>query len=139
MTALAALPTLEALLNAASALLLATGYVAVRRRRLRVHRACMLGALAASVLFLVAYLVYHAVAGTQHFTGRGLARAFYFALLATHSVFAAAVPPLALATVALALRGHFRRHVRLARWTLPVWLYVSVTGVAVYVMLYGLG
>jgi uncharacterized membrane protein YozB (DUF420 family) len=135
---LSALPAINAGLNAASALLLVTGWRAIRRRRVHVHRTCMLAAFATSTLFLTSYLVYHAQAGTTRFTGQGWVRPLYFTILATHTVLAALVPILALATLALALRGHFDRHARLARWTLPTWLYVSVTGVVIYVMLYHL-
>ena len=138
MIPLSALPAVNAGLNAVSALLLVTGWRAIRRRRVHVHRACMLAAFATSILFLTSYLVYHAQAGTTRFTGQGWVRPLYFTILATHTVLAALVPILALATLALALRGHFDRHARLARWTLPTWLYVSVTGVVIYVMLYHL-
>jgi putative membrane protein len=135
---LAALPTLNAVLNGTSALLLATGYLAIRRRRVRLHRACMATAFGTSVLFLASYLTYHAQAGTTRFTGQGWIRPLYFTLLGTHTVLAALIPPLAVVTLALAVRGRFVSHARLARWTLPTWLYVSVTGVAIYLMLYHL-
>jgi uncharacterized membrane protein YozB (DUF420 family) len=132
------LPHLNAGLNAASALLLAAGYVCIRRGRQEAHRACMLGALAASAAFLVSYLAYHFQVGSVRFTGQGGVRVVYFAILITHTVLAAAVLPLALLTAARALRGRFGAHRRIARWTLPIWLYVSVTGVVVYWMLYRL-
>ena len=132
-------PALDAALNASSAALLAAGYLAIRRRRVSVHRACMLSAVAASSLFLVCYLWYHAHHGITHFRGVGWIRTAYFALLGSHSVLAAVIVPLVLITLARALRRDFRRHRRIARWTLPVWFYVSVTGVVVYWMLYRLG
>jgi putative membrane protein len=138
MISLASLPALNATLNATSACLLTAGFVAIRRRRVAVHRGCMIAAFVTSVAFLVSYVVYHLHAGTTRFPGHGWARGLYFAILGTHTVLAAIVPVLAVITLALALRGRFDRHRRLARWTLPVWLYVSVTGVVIYVMLYRL-
>jgi len=135
---LAALPTLNALLNGASAVLLTTGWLAIRRRRIALHRACMLGAFCVSALFLVSYVVYHALAGSRPFTGQGWIRPVYFAVLISHVVLAAAMVPFVLTTLYRALGADFPRHVRLARATLPVWIYVSVTGVVVYVMLYRL-
>lgn len=132
------LPTLNALLNAASALLLVAGYGAVRRRDVHVHRRLMLAAFVVSVLFLVSYLRYHATVGSVPFTGTGWVRTLYFAILIPHIVLAAAIVPLALLTIRHAWRGRFHRHARLARVTLPLWLYVSVTGVVVYLMLYRL-
>lgn len=132
----AALPTLNAFLNATCALLLAMGFVLIRQRRVAAHRVCMMAAFGVSVAFLVSYLVYHAQVGSVPFRGRGWVRPVYFAILISHTVLAALVPPLAVTTVVLALRGRFRGHRRLARWTLPIWLYVSVTGVLVYAMLY---
>src|SRR5262249_36810321 len=114
------------------------GYVAIRRRRVHVHRACMAAAFATSVVFLASYLTYHLQAGTTRFPGQGWVRPFYFSLLGTHTVLAASIPPLAGVTLVLALRGRFARHARLARWTLPAWFYVSVTGVVIYLMLYHL-
>ena len=136
MIPLTALPTLNATLNATSACLLTAGFVAIRRRRVAVHRACMIAAFVTSVLFLVSYIVYHLQVGTTRFPGQGWVRGLYLGILGTHTVLAAIVPLLAIATLVLALRGRFDRHRRLARWTLPVWLYVSVTGVVIYVMLY---
>ena len=130
------LPTLNAVLNSIAATLLACGYVQIRRRRVEAHRACMLAACATSTLFLVSYLVYHANVGSVPYTGQGLGRAVYFTILVSHVVLAALILPLALTTLAYGLRAQFERHRRIARWTLPIWLYVSVTGVAVYVMLY---
>ena len=130
------LPALNASLNSLSAVLLTTGYVFIRRRQIGAHRTCMLAAFATSALFLVSYLVYHANVGSIPFTGRGPIRVVYFAILISHIVLAAAILPLALVTLVHALRERFDRHARLARWTLPIWLYVSVTGVVVYLMLY---
>jgi uncharacterized membrane protein YozB (DUF420 family) len=133
-----ALPTVNAALNGACALLLATGFVLIRRRQVAAHRACMQAAFAVSVLFLISYLVYHAQVGSVPFQGQGWVRPVYFTILISHTVLAAVVPPLALATLILGLRAKYSRHRRLARWTLPIWLYVSVTGVVVYWMLYRL-
>lgn len=133
-----ALPALNALLNGASAVLLTSGWLAIRRRRIAVHRACMLGAFSVSVLFLVSYVVYHALAGSRPFMGQGWIRPVYFAVLISHVVLAAAMVPFVLTTLYRALGADFPRHVRLARLTLPVWLYVSVTGVVVYLILYRL-
>lgn len=136
MLALADFPTLDACLNAATALLLVTGWVLIRSGRRRLHQWCMLSAFGTSVTFLAAYLYYHAHVGSKHFQGQGWVRPAYFALLGTHTVLAAAIVPLALITLTLGLRGRFDRHRRIARWTLPLWLYVSVTGVVVYWLLY---
>lgn len=130
------LPTVNALLNSASAILLLLGFVFIRHGRVGAHRACMLSAFACSVLFLASYLVYHARVGSLRFEGTGWVRTLYLSVLASHTVLAAAVPILAVITLALALRRRFARHRAIARWTLPIWLYVSVTGVVVYWMLY---
>ena len=135
---LSSLPTLNAVLNSTSAILLTTGYVLIRRRRVTQHRVCMLAAFASSTLFLISYLVYHANVGSVAFTGQGSVRIIYLSILISHVVLAVMILPLALVTLTHALRGQFDRHRRIARWTLPVWLYVSVTGVVVYVMLYRL-
>ena len=134
----AALPLLNACLNATSAALLSAGYVFIRGRRVGAHRACMVSALVVSTLFLVSYVTYHALAGSRPFGGQGWVRLVYFPLLVSHIVLAAVIVPLALTTAYRALSGNFARHVRIARWTLPLWLYVSVTGVLVYWMLYHL-
>jgi uncharacterized membrane protein YozB (DUF420 family) len=118
--------------------LLTAGWFFIRRRKIAAHRACMLGAVAVSTLFLVSYVVYHALAGSRPFTGQGPIRWVYFPLLLTHIVLAAAMVPFVLTTLYRALGGDFARHARLARKTAPVWLYVSVTGVVVYWMLYRL-
>jgi len=133
------LPAVNAVLNATSALLLAAGYVAIRRRNVTLHRACMLTAFGASSLFLISYVTYHYRVGSVPFDGHGWIRWVYFPLLVSHIALAAAIVPLALTTIYRAWGGQFERHVRIARWTLPVWLYVSVTGVVVYWMLYRLG
>jgi putative membrane protein len=133
-----ALPAVNATLNGTSAVLLTAGLVAIRRRQVRVHRACMVAAFCTSIVFLASYLTYHAQAGTTRFAGTGWSRPLYFSILGTHTVLAALIPPLAVTTLVFALRGRFGRHARLARWTLPAWLYVSVTGVVIYVMLYHL-
>ena len=130
------LPAVNATLNALSALLLLTGYVMIKQRRLIAHRNVMIAALVSSALFLTSYLVYHAQVGSKHFPGTGTARTVYFAILITHTVLAAAVPFLAAITVWRAYRKRWSLHTRIARWTLPIWLYVSVTGVVVYWMLY---
>ena len=132
------LPALNATLNAVCALLLATGYVLVRRRRLEAHRRVMLAALACSTVFLTSYLVYHAQVGSVRFRGTGPVRQVYLAILASHTVLAAAIVPLVLVTLVRALGRRFDRHRRIARVTLPLWGYVSVTGVVVYWMLYRL-
>ncbi|MBI2059755.1 MAG: DUF420 domain-containing protein [Nitrospirae bacterium] len=132
------LPALNATLNGTSAVLLGTGFYFIRRKKVRAHRACMIGALTASVLFLISYLTYHYSAGVTRFTGTGWSRPFYFALLGSHTVLAVVIVPLVLMTLTRALKKHFDRHRRIARWTLPIWLYVSVTGVLVYLMLYHL-
>jgi putative membrane protein len=133
-----ALPALNAALNGASAVLLASGWLCIRRRRIAAHRACMLGAFCVSILFLLSYVTYHALAGSRPFAGQGWIRAVYFPLLISHIVLAAAMVPFVLTTLYRALGADFARHVRVARLTLPVWLYVSVTGVIVYWMLYHL-
>lgn len=130
------LPAVDASLNGLAAVLLACGYVAIRTRRIRVHRAFMLAAFAASVLFLASYLTYHFHSPVQYFKGHGFVRVVYFAILISHIVLAMAVVPLALITLSRALRKRFDRHRRIARWTWPIWMYVSVTGVLVYFMLY---
>lgn len=130
------LPAVNATLNALSAVLLFVGWLFIRRRNVPRHRACMLAAFTTSALFLTSYLVYHANVGSVPFTGQGTIRIVYFAILITHVILAAAIVPLALVTLSRALARRFDRHRRIARWTLPIWLYVSVTGVVIYVMLY---
>jgi putative membrane protein len=133
-----ALPALNATLNGISAVLLTTGYVFIRRKQIRSHRLFMLSSLGTSALFLVSYLAYHAMTGSKHFPGEGTIRLVYFAILISHTLLAALVPILAITAAVLALRNRIARHRRIARWTLPIWLYVSVTGVVIYVMLYRL-
>ena len=132
------LPTLNASLNGLAAMFLVAGYLMIRSGRRDAHRRCMLTALGTSALFLTSYVIYHANAGSVPFRGTGAIRVVYFAVLIPHIILAATVLPLALVTTARGLRADYGRHVRIARWTLPVWLYVSVTGVIVYVMLYHL-
>lgn len=130
------LASVDASLNAASAVLLTLGFYFVRRKNIPAHRTCMLSAFATSAVFLVCYLVYHYSHRTTHFLGQGAVRKFYFLLLGSHTVLAAVIVPLVLVTLYRAWRARFAQHRRVARWTLPLWLYVSVTGVLVYVMLY---
>ena len=130
------LPALNATLNGLSAVFILTGYVLIRRGQRELHKRCMLTALVTSSLFLVSYVVYHANAGSRPFPGTGIARMIYFAILITHVILAAAILPLALTTTARGLRAQYARHVAIARWTLPIWLYVSITGVVIYLMLY---
>ncbi len=133
---LSSLPTVNATLNGIAAVLLTAGYVFIRRRMIRQHRACMIAAFVASALFLVSYLVYHANVGSRPFQGQGPIRIVYFTILITHVVLAAAILPIAVVTLSHALAERFDRHRSIARWTLPLWLYVSVTGIVVYLMLY---
>ena len=133
------LPAVNATLNGISAVLLTAGYVLIRQRRIDAHRRCMLAAFATSTLFLVSYLVYHYNVGSVPFTRQGPIRGVYFATLISHIVLAAVILPLALVTLRRALAGRFTHHAAIARWTLPIWLYVSVTGIAVYWMLYRMG
>ena len=126
------LPLVNASLNGLATILLVIGYVCIRQRRIAAHRAVMVAAFATSVLFLISYLVYHAHAGSRPFPGRGTIRVIYFTILITHVVLAATIPPLAGITLWRAYHGQFDRHVRIARWTLPLWLYVSITGIVVY-------
>ena len=139
MLTFADLPALNATLNATSAVLLTIGWILIRRGRWRQHRAFMIAAFSTSVLFLISYLTYHAHAGSKHFTGQGTIRVVYFSILLTHTVLAVTIVPLALITLSRGLSSRFDRHRAIARWTLPLWMYVSVTGVVVYLMLYRLG
>jgi uncharacterized membrane protein YozB (DUF420 family) len=134
----AQLPHLNAALNSLSAVFLVCGFVSIRSRNIRVHRAAMLAAVASSTVFLVSYLIYHYQVGSVPFKGQGWIRAVYFTILLTHTILAAAIVPLVLITLIRALRERYDAHRRIARWTFPIWLYVSVTGVAVYWMLYWL-
>jgi uncharacterized membrane protein YozB (DUF420 family) len=133
-----ALPGLNAILNASAALLLVIGYVLIRRRQIDAHRNVMLAAFGISVLFLISYVTYHVQVGSVRFQKTGTIRTLYFSVLLTHTVLAAVVPFLAIITLSRGLGGRYDPHRRIARWTLPVWLYVSVTGVIVYWMLYRL-
>jgi putative membrane protein len=137
-SAVEALPTLNAALNLTSATLLVLGWRAIRRGERARHRALMLGAVAASALFLVSYLTRVALTGTHRFPGEGALKVAYLAVLASHTLLAVVVAPMVLRALFLALRGRFGEHRALARWTFPIWAYVSVTGVVVYLMLYHL-
>jgi putative membrane protein len=131
-------PPLNAFLNGAAGVLLLAGYTAIKLRYIRLHTGCMLTALLVSVLFLTSYLYYHLAiqrGNPTHYGGTGALKVTYYTILLTHVILAAAVAPLALFTAYQGLRGNLKRHVRIARWTLPIWLYVSVTGVVVYLML----
>ncbi|MCY4545064.1 MAG: DUF420 domain-containing protein [Gemmatimonadetes bacterium] len=130
------LPLVNACLNTVSASFLVAGYINIRKRRISAHRACMLGAVASSILFLTTYLIYHFYHGSTPFTGEGWTRYVYFTILISHTILATAIVPMVVLTLRHALTGRFERHAPLARWTLPIWLYVSVTGVLVYLMLY---
>ena len=130
------LPAVNASLNALSGAFLLVGYALIRRRRITAHRNAMLGAFASSTLFLMSYLFYHWHAGSRPFVGQGAIRYVYFAVLISHIILAAAILPMAITTLSRGLRGRYVEHKRIARWTFPTWMYVSVTGVIVYVMLY---
>lgn len=130
------LPHLNALLNSTSAILLIAGYLFIKSGRIKAHRNCQMTAVATSTLFLASYLTYHYYHGDTRFLGQGIVRPFYFTILITHIILAIVILPLVLITLYRALRSDFTRHRRIARWTLPLWLYVSVTGVIVYLMLY---
>ena len=138
MISISDLPALNALLNTISTILLAVGYVMIRQRRRTAHRNCMIAAFIVSAAFLTSYLTYHSQAGSTPFEGQGWMRSIYFMVLIPHIVLAAFILPLALITLYFAWRKRFAKHRRIARWTLPIWLYVSVTGIIVYWMLYHL-
>ncbi|HEU4414014.1 MAG TPA: DUF420 domain-containing protein [Candidatus Angelobacter sp.] len=129
-------PVLNATLNGASAILIGTGRALIAHKKVQMHRACMIAAVATSSVFLVSYLFYHAHVGSVHFPGQGWVRQLYFTILISHTILAAAVVPLVLLSLNYGLRARFDRHRRISRWTFPVWLYVSITGVIVYIMLY---
>jgi uncharacterized membrane protein YozB (DUF420 family) len=131
-------PPIDAALNGITAILLAIGHGFIRRGQMLRHRATMIAAFITSCLFLCCYLYYHAHVGSVHFRGQGWSRPVYFSILISHTILAAAVVPLVLITLTLALRNRFDRHRAIARWTYPIWMYVSVTGVVVYLMLYKL-
>ena len=130
------LPAVNATLNGTSAVLLSAGYILIRNGRRDAHHRVMLAAFTVSILFLISYLIYHSQVGSVHYPHPGTMRTVYLSILFTHTVLAATVPVLAILTLRRALKGEFARHRKLAKWTLPVWLYVSVTGVIVYLMLY---
>ncbi len=130
------LPLVNAFLNTTSAIFLLFGHRFIRRGDRKRHKAMMLGAFTASALFLISYLTYHALQGTRHFQGEGVVRSLYLLILGTHTILAAVVVPMALLTLYRGLKGRYDQHRRIARWTYPVWLYVSVTGVIIYLMLY---
>jgi uncharacterized membrane protein YozB (DUF420 family) len=130
------LPAVNAALNSLSALLLVSGYLFIRSRNIKAHKACMLSAFGSSILFLASYLIYHYQVGSVPFKGQGGIRLVYFTILLTHTILATTVVPLALVTLFRAFKERFDAHRRIARWTFPIWLYVSVTGVIVYWMLY---
>jgi uncharacterized membrane protein YozB (DUF420 family) len=130
------LPAINATLNGISGVLLIAGYLLMRARRIELHRRVMTAAFATSSLFLICYLVYHANVGSVRFARPGFVRTLYFTILITHVTLAAAVLPLAIITLSRGLNARYPQHRRIARWTFPIWLYVSVTGVLVYVLLY---
>ncbi len=135
---LSGLPAVNALLNGTTAVLLTVGYLFIRRKKVTHHKICMVTAFGVSCLFLVSYLIHHYQVGSTPFSGQGWIRPVYFTLLVTHICLAALIVPLALTTIYRGLNAQFGKHVKIARWTLPIWLYVSVSGVVVYVMLYQL-
>jgi putative membrane protein len=130
------LATVNATLNAIAAVFLGAGFYFIRRRRIAAHRACMITAFAVSVVFLICYLAYHYQVGDVRFQGHGPVRPVYFAILISHILLAVTTVPLAIMTLSRALRSRFDQHRRIARWTWPIWMYVSVTGVIVYLMVY---
>ena len=132
------LPHLNATLNASSFVLLSSGYYFIRRQNIAAHRNCQIAALTASVLFLVSYIVYHSHHGVTTFAGKGIVHSVYLTILTTHTILAVVIVPFVVVTVLRAKRRDFQRHKAIARWTLPLWLYVSLTGVIVYLMLYHL-
>jgi len=136
--ALTFFPTLNAILNATSGIFLIAGYLFIRRKRIKQHKFCMLSAVTTSILFFISYLYYHYHAGSKAFTGQGMIRTIYFAILLSHTILAVVNVPFVIITLTRALQEKFDQHVRIARWTFPLWMYVSVTGVIVYFMLYHL-
>lgn len=128
------LPHFQALLNTAATLLLASGYYFIRGAKRNLHRNCMAAALVISSVFMISYLTYHAHVGYMPFAGQGIIRPFYFTLLASHVILAAVIVPLVLTTVLFAIKGDFNKHPRFARWTLPLWFYVSFSGVVIYLL-----
>ena len=138
MISVAQLPSVNAALNSLSAAFLILGFLFITSKNIKAHKACMLSAFLSSTLFLISYLVYHYQVGSVPFKGQGAIRTLYFAILLSHTILAVVVVPMALITLSRALKQRFVAHRRIARWTFPIWLYVSVTGVVVYWMLYGL-
>ncbi len=138
MDAVAFLPHLNGALNAVCFVFLVSGYAFIKNKKVEAHRACMLGALTTSVVFLISYVTYHVQAGSRPFMGTGIVRPVYYVILFTHVVLAAVIVPLAIVTVRRAVKGDIERHRKIARWTWPLWIYVSVTGLIVYGMLYHL-
>jgi len=136
MISISGLPALNAALNFTAAILIATGIYFIKQKNIRAHKVCMIAALAVSALFLTSYLVYHYNVGSVRFTKQGWIRGVYFPLLISHTALAAVVLPMVLRTAFLAFKGRFAKHVRIACWTFPTWMYVSITGVVVYLMLY---
>ncbi|HEX8280064.1 MAG TPA: DUF420 domain-containing protein [Chthoniobacterales bacterium] len=134
--AISDLPALNASLNATSTVFIAAGWYLIRHGHWRQHVACMIAALITSSAFLVSYLTYHAHAGSVRFTAQGVVRPIYFTILLTHIVLAFAILPLVIVTLVPVFRRRWEKHTRIARWTMPIWLYVSITGVLVYLMLY---
>ena len=132
------LPALNAALNLSAAILIGIGFYFIKQKNIRAHKLCMISALAVSTLFLTSYLIYHYNVGSVRFTGRGWIRGVYLTILLTHTVLAAVAAPMVLSTSFFALKGRFASHIRIARWTFPVWMYVSITRVVVYLMLYHL-
>jgi len=128
------LPHFQAVLNTCAALLLAAGYYYIKHDRRDAHKKCMISALLVSTVFMISYLTYHAKVGYTPFTGQGIIRPFYFTMLASHVILAAVIVPLVLTTAYFAITGNFTKHPRIARWTLPLWFYVSVTGVLIYIL-----
>lgn len=132
------LPHVNAFLNSTSTVFLVIGFIMIRKRRIKAHLKCQLAAVICSTLFLISYLTYHYYRGDTRFLGQGIVRPFYFTILITHVILAIIIVPLVLVTLYRAWRSNFVKHKQIARWTLPIWLYVSVTGVIVYLMLYHL-
>src|SRR6516225_12486289 len=138
MIAISDLATVNATLNGTASILIGSGFYFIKQKDIRAHKVCMVSAVVVSAVFLTSYLIYHYNVGSVRFTKQGWIRDVYFPLLLTHTILAAVVVPMVLRTVFLAGKGRFRNHVRAAKWTFPVWMYVSVTGVVVYLLLYHL-
>ena len=138
MISINSLPTLNAILNFTSFILLLSGYYFIRRKKITAHKSCMISALIVSSVFLISYLIYHYNVGSVSFIHEGWIRPVYFTILISHTILAATVPVLAPITLYRAWKGNFTKHVKIARWTLPIWIYVSITGVIIYWMLYQL-